>query len=99
MGIYRMEAFRQGRYGATDCEHAVFHRTLIEAGCSRLFLNPSQIVIYGRRHRFGDKTAASLLRSWNTFAGRAGQPWLFEKRERAIFAPIESAAGIHARSA
>jgi glycosyltransferase involved in cell wall biosynthesis len=99
MGIYRMEAFRQGRYGATDCEHAVFHRHLIEAGFSRLFLNPSQIVVYGRRHRFGDKAAASLLRSWNAFAGRAGQPWIFDKRERAIFAPAEPAAQIRARSA
>jgi hypothetical protein len=77
MGIYRMEAFRQGRYGAEDCEHAVFHRHLIEAGFSRLFLNPSQILVYGRRHRFGDTVFASLFRTLNSIAGRGEQPWLF----------------------
>ncbi len=79
MGVYRMEAFRQGCYGAADCEHAVFHRHLIEAGFPRLFLNPSQILVYGRRHRFGDKAVASLLRAWNTYNGRATEPWLFEE--------------------
>jgi len=102
MGIYRMEAFRQGRYGAADCEHAVFHRHLIEAGCPRLFLNPSQILVYGRRHRFGDKAAASLLRSWNTCTGRTTEPWLFEEGPSLGRTPTGDAlpaAVIRARSA
>lgn len=99
MGIYRMEAFRHGRYGAADCEHAIFHRRLIAGGFSRLFLNPSQILVYGRRRRFGDAAAASLLRSWNAVAGRSDEPWLFEKRDRTIFPPAEPATEIQARSA
>lgn len=78
MGIYRMDAFRHGRYGAADCEHAVFHRHLIEAGFSRLFLNPSQILVYGRRHRFGDRAVAPLLRACHAVAGSSEQPWLFD---------------------
>lgn len=102
MGIYRMDAFRQGRYGAADCEHAVFHRHLIEAGCPRLFLNPSQILVYGRRHRFCDGAVASLLRSWNTCTGRATEPWLFEEGPSLGRAPTGDAlpaAVIRARSA
>ena len=87
MGIYRMEAFRQGRYGAADCEHAVFHRHLIAAGCSRLFLNPSQILVYGRRHRFGDKAFAPLLRALGTVTGRVSQPWLFDDKNGRVPMP------------
>jgi hypothetical protein len=77
MGIYQMDAYRQGRYGAHDCEHAVFHRHLIEAGFSRLFLNPSQILVYGRRSRFGDDAIAAVFRAWHKAAGRPAQPWVF----------------------
>lgn len=102
MGIYRMEAFRQGRYGTADCEHAVFHRHLIEAGFSRLFLNPSQILVYGRRHRFGDTAIASLLRTWNAFTGKADQPWLFDgkhRRPRLYYGDALPANDVLARSA
>jgi uncharacterized membrane protein len=80
-------AFRQGRYGAADCEHAVFHRHLIAAGCSRLFLNPSQILVYGRRHRFGDKAFAPLLRALGTVTGRVSQPWLFDDKNGRVPMP------------
>jgi hypothetical protein len=46
LGIYRMECFRAARYEAGDCEHVTFHRALRERGFDRLFLNPSQIVLY-----------------------------------------------------
>ncbi len=102
MGIYRMDAYRQGRYGAADCEHAVFHRHLIEGGFCRLFLNPSQIVVYGRRHRFGDTAIASLLRGWGTVAGRVSQRWLFDDNTgltRNRHHDATNAAENHARSA
>jgi hypothetical protein len=110
MGIYRMEAFRHGRYGADDCEHAIFHRRLIAGGFSRLFLNPSQILVYGRRHRFGDKAFAPLLRTWHAFTGKTEEPWLFEEldsltswqcgsAERATIRTAAPAAQVHARSA
>ena len=46
LGIYRMEAFKQCSYDGTDCEHVPFHRKMREAGMGRLFMNPSQIVLY-----------------------------------------------------
>ena len=79
LGIYRMEAFRQGHYGAADCEHVIFHRHLIEGGFRRLFLNPSQILVYGRRRRFGDNALAAALRTWQVAAGRQVEPWLFDR--------------------
>ncbi len=51
LGLYRYEAFADGKYEGEDIEHVGFHRSLIRAGHSRLFLNPSQIVVYGRKHR------------------------------------------------
>jgi hypothetical protein len=102
IGIYRMDAFRQGRYGAADCEHAVFHRHLIKAGFSRLFLNPSQILVYGRRHRFGDKAFAPLLRACHAVAGTSEQPWLFDGthgRPRLPHVDAFPAIEIRARSA
>lgn len=77
LGIYRMEAFRHGRYGTTDTEHAGFHRELIRQGYGRLYLNPSQILIYGRRRRFGDPFVATLLRSWAALGGHPAAPWVF----------------------
>lgn len=70
LGIYTMEAFRAGRYGSDDLEHATFHRSLAAAGFGRLFLNPSQLVVYGRRHRFGDRLVAGLVRLAGADGGR-----------------------------
>lgn len=47
VAIYRMEGIRAGaQYGGEDCEHVVFHRQLREKGFGKIFLNPSQIVLY-----------------------------------------------------
>lgn len=80
LGIYRMEAFRHGRYEPSDCEHVTFHRSLIEAGFRRLFLNPSQVLVYGRRHRFGDGLVAGILRAWGDVSGRPADRWQFPPR-------------------
>jgi hypothetical protein len=77
LGVYTMEAFRAGRYGATDCEHVVFHRSLIDQGFHRLFLNPSQLVIYGRRHRFGDSIMRRLLGAAGAVTGHEPVAWEF----------------------
>lgn len=79
LGIYRMDAFRAGRYGPADTEHAIFHRELIRRGYGRLFLNPSQILVYGRRHRFGDAAVAVALRAWSRLTGRPAEPWMFSQ--------------------
>jgi hypothetical protein len=46
LGIYRMECFAAASYKGYDCEHVTFHRALRECGFERLFLNPSQYVLY-----------------------------------------------------
>jgi hypothetical protein len=46
LGIYRMSCMHAAEYGGSDCEHVVFHDRLRQAGFDRLFLNPSQIVLY-----------------------------------------------------
>jgi hypothetical protein len=55
LGIYRMEAYCSGRYGGPDCEHVPFHRSLREQGFGRHYLNPSQLVLYGRKVRRWDR--------------------------------------------
>jgi hypothetical protein len=75
LGIYRMQAYAAGRYADDDLEHAAFHRSLLARGHRRLFLNPSQIVVYGRRHRFGDATADAALRLWAAVRGRPAPQW------------------------
>ncbi len=46
LGVYRMECVKAAAYGGDDCEHVVFHRRLRQLGFDRLYLNPSQIVLY-----------------------------------------------------
>jgi hypothetical protein len=49
LGIYRMPAFLSSRYQGGDCEHVGFHRGMRAGGFDRLYLNPSQLVFYGRK--------------------------------------------------
>lgn len=76
LGIYRMAAYAAGRYAEDDLEHATFHRELLARGHRRLFLNPSQIVVYGRRHRFGDATIDAGLRIWAALGGGGAPRWV-----------------------
>jgi hypothetical protein len=46
LGVYRMDCFKAAAYAGHDCEHVTFHQSLRERGFDRLFLNPSQIVLY-----------------------------------------------------
>ena len=89
LGIYAMEAYAVGTYGEDDLEHATFHRSMIAAGHSKLFLNPSQLVIYGRRHRFGDRLVAGLLRFFDRDGGHRE---LFAKARDASAGPPPAAA-------
>lgn len=79
LGIYTMDAYRQGRYGGDDLEHATFHRALLAAGYGRLFLNPSQLVIYGRRHRVGDRLVGALGAAWARLVGGPRRAELFPR--------------------
>lgn len=89
LGIYAMEAYAAGGYSEDDLEHATFHRSMIAAGHARLYLNPSQLVIYGRRHRFGDAFVAGLLR---LFHRDGGHPELFARARAASSGPPPAAA-------
>lgn len=81
MGIYSMRAYLAGRYAAADLEHAEFHRELRRRGFRRFFLNPSQVLVYGRRHRFGDGLVAGILRAWGSVSGRHADHWQFPPRK------------------
>ena len=50
MGIYRIPAMVECEYRGGDCEHVALHRQMREQGMGRLFLNPSQIVYYGKKY-------------------------------------------------
>ncbi|MFV1964857.1 MAG: hypothetical protein ACC628_05505 [Pirellulaceae bacterium] len=55
LGIYRLPAFLAGRYAGGDCEHIGLHRSMRANGYPRIFLNPSQIALYGRKRRRMDR--------------------------------------------
>jgi hypothetical protein len=46
VGIYTAEAYSAARYIGGDCEHVKFHRSMMLKGHNRIYLNPSQIVVY-----------------------------------------------------
>jgi hypothetical protein len=46
LGVYRTQAMVMSEYDGSDCEHIPFHKRMVEAGMNRLFMNPSQIVLY-----------------------------------------------------
>lgn len=77
LGIYRMEAFAAGTYDGDDCEHVAFHRSLVQRGLSGIFLNPSQIALYGRRQRSTDGAARWMLRAWSRLTGDPPAAWRF----------------------
>lgn len=46
LGVYRMECLRRCRYGTGDIEHVVLHDEMRGLGFDRIYLNPSQVVLY-----------------------------------------------------
>ncbi len=75
LGIYRMPAYLSGRYSGEDIEHVTFHRDLHRQGFTRLFLNPNQITVYGRRHRGWDRWAAWCLQAAARLVRKQSVPW------------------------
>ena len=45
LAIYQTRCLLECQYGGEDCEHVTLHRSMRQAGFSRLYLNPSQIVL------------------------------------------------------
>lgn len=77
LGVYRMDAFAAGTYAGGDCEHVTFHRSLRDRGFGRIFLNPSQITVYGRRHRSTDRAVRCMLHAWSRLGGHQPREWRF----------------------
>ena len=61
LGVYRMDAILSARYAGWDSEHIPLHCEMRRNGFQRMFLNPSQIALYGRRHRLSDCWMIPLL--------------------------------------
>jgi hypothetical protein len=70
LGVYRMEAFRSARYAGGDCEHVPFHKHMRESGFARQFLNPSQLVFYGRKPKRFDNVVRLCNNAWFAYTGR-----------------------------
>ncbi len=52
LAVYRMETLRSGcDYDGSDCEHVTLNRKMCARGFDRLFMNPSQIVVYSKTPR------------------------------------------------
>lgn len=67
LGLYRMRALTECAYAGEDCEHVSLHRQMAEKGMDRLFLNPSQVILYGskdcRIRRWSKNIIATTLSS------------------------------------
>lgn len=79
LGIYRMPAFKVGVYDCDDIEHVGFHRSLRDNGFDQIFLNPSQIVLYGRKHRKMDPIVSKFLYGMQTAGLLPNSAWQFPK--------------------
>lgn len=65
LGIYRMTAILSATYSGWDSEHVPLHQTMRQNGFNRMFINPSQIALYGRRHRSSDRIMIPLTKGLN----------------------------------
>ena len=63
LAVYRMDALLSARYEGGDCEHVPLHRKMQEQGFSRIYLNPSQLVHYGRKHKRWDSLLTACQRA------------------------------------
>lgn len=70
LAVYRMPAFSSSEYDGHDAEHVGLHRRMAASGHGRIFLNPSQITLYGRRWRKLD----GLVRICQQLAAAARMP-------------------------
>ena len=77
LGVYTMEAYLRGTYTGGDVEHASFHKSLIQQGIDRIYLNPSQIVVYGRKARRMDPWIARLHSGLDKLPLVTAPVWLF----------------------
>lgn len=77
LGVYTMPAYLAGRYDGSDVEHVTFHQELHRRGFCRTYLNPSQVALYGRKHRTWDRVVARLLQVADRIPGLGPVCWQF----------------------
>lgn len=75
LGIYDSQAYFSGLYDGSDTEHVPFHRRLREQGYDRLFLNPSQLTLYGRKNRRLDAWYRLSVPAMHWLRQRTPEPW------------------------
>lgn len=46
IAVYKMDAFKAGRYSGGDCEHVPFHSSMAGSGFDRAFCNPGMVAVY-----------------------------------------------------
>ena len=61
LGVYRMPAFLAGTYAGHDTEHVTHQQVARARGFRNVFLNPSQITLYGRHRRRCDLWMIPLI--------------------------------------
>ncbi|HEY0980771.1 glycosyltransferase family 2 protein [Schlesneria sp.] len=61
LGVYRMPAYLAGTYSGHDTEHVTHQQVARPLGFRNVFLNPSQITLYGRHHRRSDLWMIPLI--------------------------------------
>jgi hypothetical protein len=65
LGVFRMPAYLAGSYAGHDVDH-VTHQQLARArGFTKVFLNPSQVTLYGRHRRNSDLWMVPLIDAAN----------------------------------
>lgn len=75
LGIYPQRAMIECRYDDWDIEHVPLHRDMAERGMDRMFLNPSQITLYGRRRRKSDRLLQPYFAVLARCTGREEYQW------------------------
>ncbi len=81
VGIYRSEAYFSGRYYGCEQEQIAFHLSMRRNGFDRIYLNPSQIVVYGRATNRFDGIVKRLNQILVSMKLKRYERWRFERKE------------------
>lgn len=77
VGIYQTEAYLNGGYLGNQSTHLDFHQSMRRKGFNRIYLNPSQVVVYGRKPQRFDMAFRKILGLLGTFKLKKYERWRF----------------------
>ena len=66
LGVYRMPAYLAGSYSGHDVDHVTHQQIARARGFKNVFLNPSQVTLYGRHRRNSDLWMIPLIGAANS---------------------------------